>query len=111
MPKPRRYRKPPPAPLPPRAAPIAPPPEERPRMVWRRQDGRGDIPADLWELMQEGGRRLAEAPTAHRAAQLLVLTEHAAFKTWQPGLPAPWANEPPAALVEAAKQEADEWWT
>ena len=106
-----RYRRSAPAPLPARPV-LPPPPVERPRMAWRREDGRGDIPADLWALMQEGGRRLAEAPSPRRAAQLLALTEHAAFKTWQPGTPAPWADEP---TLEAQQKTAhgvseDDWW-
>jgi hypothetical protein len=81
-------------------------------MAWRREDGRGDIPEDLWLLMQEGGRRLAAAPSAHRAARLLALTEHAAFKTWTAGTPAPWADEP---ALEAPQKPvhgvSGDWWS
>jgi hypothetical protein len=111
MPAPRRYPRKVHAPIPPPKTALAPPPPERPRMAWRREDGRGDLPEDLWALMQEGGRRLVDAPSVHRAAQLLALTEHAAFKTWVPGTPAPWANDPVEPPAEpAGGVSGGDWW-
>ncbi len=58
------------------------------------------IPPELRARLRELGQALAADPSAARADALLRAAHLAVY-----------GQDPPAAPAEAAKQEADEWWT